>query len=114
MTKRLSKKKQIAILTAISSLALLSGCGRTPDPTPGPGPGNIPAPIVGGYNGGCIPVASASQIAFNAMGATYMGNYQLKAGALPADPFSFQYMPETVGVVTVGGPGVAPPAPTAT
>src|SRR5262249_45357736 len=100
-------KKVAAAAAVASTLALLTGCGKGPENNAPVAA--VPPAAAAAYAGGCVPIATAQSIAFNAINASYTGNYLLKAGALPQDNFAFQYAPETIGTVTVGG--VAAPIP---
>lgn len=100
MNQRFEQKKQIAILAAISSLALLSGCGRTPDSNIPP-VGTVPAPVVpGAVVGGCIPLNTTTMIPFTATNFYFAGQ-RVVAGQIPQG--------QAAGQVLLGGgvPAVA-------
>jgi hypothetical protein len=106
--KRPFSKKKIAVLTAISSLVLLSGCGAAPNNTGAVAGAVIPGTNLGAFPGGCIPLGQASSIPFVGLNAVYANNYLLKGGTLPVDQFSFQYQPEQIGQVTLANGYGAP------
>jgi hypothetical protein len=108
MKKNLNKKKVAAVL-AVSTLALLTGCGSSNNN------GNVagvPGAGTGGYPGGCMPLTSMQAIGFQATNASFSAtDERLKAGYIPADAFDFHPSPETVGTVIVSGAAIASPPP---
>lgn len=101
MKTRFNKKKIAAVLV-ISSLALLTGCGKSADSgaagvVPGLGAGN-PYGV-----GGCVPISSSTQIPFTAtnmyFGNSQMGDMRVMAGNIPYK--------QAFGQVMIGG-GLAP------
>jgi hypothetical protein len=98
-------KKKIAAVMALSSLALLTGCGSSQN-----NQAAVPPPAVGagGYGaGGCIPINSTTQIPFTAtnmyLGSGQYGDAHVMAGAIPYK--------QAYGQVILGG-AAAPTAPT--
>src|SRR4051812_45169609 len=98
MKNQWMKKKAAAVL-ALSTLALLSGCGKSPSATT---PGGIGAPLGAGLTGGCIPITGLSQISFTANNMVF-NNSNVMAGQLPAEAGGQVY-----GSVILGGAYAAP------
>jgi hypothetical protein len=92
-------KQKIAVLIAFSSLALLTGCGKSPEST-APTVGGVPG-MINGYAAGCVPIATTTLIPFTATNM-FLGMYDthVRAGAAPGG--------QPYGTVILGGAPVVP------
>lgn len=108
MKKRFNKRT-IALVLAISSLALLTGCGAASSTGVAVAPGSV----LGGIVGGCVPITTTTMIGFQATGM-YLGNPsagdpRVLAGIIPpGDPLATG----TYGTVGVTPGNFAPPVAT--
>ncbi|MGK5082144.1 hypothetical protein WDW37_02480 [Bdellovibrionota bacterium FG-1] len=98
MKRKLNPRKIAATALVVSSLALLTGCGKSPDNTappsavPAPIAPALPAPLAAAT--GCVPLNATTMIPFTITGM-YFDQARVKAGAIPYQ--------QAFGTVLVGG-----------
>lgn len=107
MKTKFNKRNWVAVATAASSLALLTGCGSS-----GGTPAPPPAAVVPGFGvgGGCVPINTTSMIPFTMtgmyIGSERAGDMRVLGGMIPPGD---QLASGTYGVTTLMNGGVVQP-----